>query len=96
MLKGVQKNMIFIQLPKEKCFESAYFVIRSRSGDKEARRGEMVKEANRIVGEMLPESEEKRERGSRRSRGKAAFFVYGILSGMSAVAIAWLVTLILT
>lgn len=89
MLKGLQKNMIYIQLPKGKYFESAYFVIRSRIGEREARHGEMVREANRLIGELgIVEPRKKRE------GGKVMFFVYGALAGTSAVALVWLVTLI--
>ncbi len=36
MFKGIQKNVIFIQLPKSKYFESAYFILRSQEISKES------------------------------------------------------------
>ena len=92
MLKGLHKNMIYVQLPKEKYFESAYFVIRSRIGEREARHGEMIREANRIIGEMgIADVRKKRESAF---GGRISFLIYGVLAGASAVALTWLATLI--
>lgn len=95
MLKGIQKNMILIQMPKGKYFEAAYFVIRSRALDKEARHGEMVREANRIIGEMGLVEESKKQQKAQGRRNKIMFFVYGVLAGAISVALAWLATLII-
>ena len=94
MLKGVRKNMIFVRLPAGSCFESACFVVRNDRGEKEPRQGEMVREANRIIDESgLSEAKERRKKGGG-ARGGFSFFLYGALTGMMSVAVAWLLTLI--
>lgn len=94
MLKGIQKNMIFIQLPKSNCFESAYFVMRSARPDREARQGEMIREANRIIYESEITSKNKKSKFGKWRKDKFLFFLYGTLSGALSVAIAWFIVLL--
>ena len=87
MLKGIQKNMIMVRLPRSQHFETAYFVIRAT--DREAKHGEMVKEANKIISDarICP------PKGSAapNSNGRLAlFFVYGLVSGAMSVSALWL------
>ena len=93
MLKGIRKNMIYVPLPKGKCFESAYFVVRSGVRDKDARQGEMVREANRIIGE-LELNPARKKRDQRGAKDRILFFLYGFLGGCFSVALVWLVTVI--
>ena len=51
MHKGIQKNMIWIRTPESRCFEAAYFVLRPERGSETTRKGEMLKEANRLIDE---------------------------------------------
>jgi len=93
MLKGVQKNMMFIQLPAASYFEGAYFIM--RTGKKEPKQGEMIKEANKIIADAG--AADRKKTGSRGALGreKVLFFVYGCVTGSLAVAAAWLLTLFL-
>ena len=94
MLKGIQKNVIYIQLPKGKNFEAAYFVLRPRTA-RDQKPGEMVREANRIILQMEPRMAEAPVSGGKTRMGRGAFFLYGALAGSFGVAVAWLITLIL-
>ena len=91
MLKGIQKNMIMVKLLGSPNFEAAYFVI--RSGRKEPRHGEMVKEANRIISESDPQAINK---GTRVMDRKERFLLvlYGVIGGAFSVAVAWLLFLL--
>lgn len=93
MLRGIQKNMIFVQTPKSKCFESAYFVIRAGRGDRGAVQGEMIREANRIIFDSELSSGKKSPAAKRVARQKLKMFFGGALVGSGAVALLWLVTL---
>ncbi len=91
MLKGIQKNVVYVQLPRGKYFEGAYFIMR-RGGGRETRQGEMVREANKIIMEMEPT----RKKGiGAKIRDRLCFFLYGALAGAILVALSWLVTLII-
>ena len=94
MLKGIRKNMIFVQLPKEKCFEAAYFVMRAGIRDRSVKQGEMIREANRIIEDMSVDLNKKKEKSPKKDR--IAFFLYGLIGGSFSVAVAWLVTIIAT
>ena len=86
--------MMLIQLPKEKYFESAYFVIRSDRQCREVKSGEMVKEANRIIGELEIGQDKNKKIARREKRSGFSSFMYGMLSGSLIVAFVWLITLI--
>ena len=87
MLKGIQKNVIAVRLTGSPCFEAAYFVI--RSGRKEPRHGEMVREANRIISESDPQAV---KRGSRvmKPLDRLMLVLYGALGGGLIVGCVWL------
>ena len=91
MLKGIQKNIIVVKLVGSPCFEAAYFVI--RSGRKEPRHSEMVKEANRIISESDPQASKKGIRVMNR-RERLMLVLYGTLGGALTVALLWLAFLL--
>lgn len=86
MLKGVQKNVMRIKFPRGRYFEEAYFVIRRGDGEQKDSGG-MVREANRIIGEMRPCSK-------KQSRGRPSAFFIGMVVGSLFVSIIWLLTLL--
>ena len=93
MLKGVQKQMVQVQIPKNRYFESAYFILRPDLRDTGDTHAEMTREANRI----LNESELLRRRGygaKRPSAGGIPQFLGGVLTGAVAVALIWLCVLL--
>ncbi|MBE6668144.1 MAG: hypothetical protein E7607_07550 [Ruminococcaceae bacterium] len=89
MLKGVQKSVMLIKFPKGKYFEEAYFVVRRNEKDTRDR-GEMVKEANRIIGDMQTSSRKQGKAGK-----NSSVFWTGMLVGSLSVALVWLLTLLM-
>ena len=49
MLKGIQKNMIWIRTPESRYFESAYFVLRPDKQADRNQKGDMLREAERLL-----------------------------------------------
>ena len=89
MLKGVQKSVMLVKFPKGKYFEEAYFVV--KRNEKETKdKGEMIREANRIIGDMDESSKRKKT-----VRKKLFYFWVGMLVGSLSVALVWLFTLLM-
>ena len=51
MIKGCQRKMIVVQGKDKSIFETAYFVLRRESEQKELRENDMLAEATRIINE---------------------------------------------
>ena len=89
MIKGVQKNMIWIQTPKSACFEEAYFVMRKELQAERQKGNEMLREANRI----LTEHEEMKQSGKKtvaRRRDLWLLYFGGVFSGGAFVTLLWM------
>ena len=91
MIKGCQRDGIYIQWKEDSIFESAYFVLRAGAnpcGDADLR-ASMLREANRIIeeGGPYPKTPVKGFRKALRSR--PALFAAGVLSGALPVLLAW-------
>ncbi len=111
MLRGIQKNFIQIQIRDSRYFETAVFVLRNDAGggdserNKRAAQGgwernetvrgnEMMKEAHRILAESNLFSSSPKKKKQQKS-GRFVSFLYGLLTGASAVALLWLTVLLL-
>lgn len=92
MLKGIQKNMVWIKTPDSRYFESAYFVMRSMQAS-DVRDGDMLLEANRIIKHSDPQRD-RRSSKKRQRKAKLGAFFCGFLSGSAALALCWLISLI--
>ncbi len=77
MLKGIQKNMIWVKTPQSSLYESAYFVLRPAHPDHLPEDGEMVREANRLIFESAKDS-----RRRSRPRQNLRSFLSGALFGL--------------
>jgi len=53
MIKGIQKRMIVMRTGGSSIFEGAYFVLRNGYGRTDAEKGEMIREANRLIEEGM-------------------------------------------
>ena len=88
MIKGVQKNMVWVQTPKSGYFEEAYFVVRRELSSEKQRSNEMLREANRILAEH--EAGVEREKPTQKgNKERLLFFFGGMLSGSLMVALLW-------
>lgn len=95
MIRGIQKNMIWVQTPKSRYFEEIHFIIRRQTDGEESRNGEMAKEANRILAEYSsPQKEATQPHERKQNRGGAIAFLWGMLVGSLLVGVAWLMSLI--
>lgn len=105
MLRGIQKNMIQVQLRDSRYFETALFILRSDSPHAKPnprdhgkhneipRSNEMLREAHRILAQSsITAPDHKRKNGIMRS--KILSFLCGLLIGASAVALLWLAVLL--
>ena len=95
MIRGIQKNVIWVQTPKNPYFEEVHFVIRRTVGCEETRNGEMAKEANRILAESTsPQKKPQKAHAVGRGARAAIAFLWGMLSGSLLVAGAWLLSIL--
>ncbi len=78
MLKGIQKNMIWIRTPENRFFEAAYFVMRPGACSDTPREGEMLREANRLLAEG---TRKPLSRGEHRPWRRLIPFFAGLASG---------------
>ena len=93
MIKGVQKQIVQVQIPNNRYFESAYFILRPDLKDRCATQTEMTREANRILCES--ELLGGRRRSGRSRTEKWLFpFLGGVLAGGAAVSLIWIATLL--
>lgn len=89
MIRGIQRNVIWVQTPNSQYFEEVHFIVR-REIEPTAAGGDMAKEANRILAEATEQKGRRRDRLTR----SAIPFLWGMLSGSLLVALAWLLSLL--
>ena len=94
MLRGVQKRIVQVQIPKNQYFESAYFILRPDLKDPSGSHSEMAREANRILNESEVLRKKRSSAEERRHRSLPLFFC-GILLGAFVVAMIWIAVLVL-
>ena len=91
MIKGIQKNMIWVQTPKSTCFEEAYFVVRRELCTERQKGNEMLREAHRILAEH-EELQQEGKKGRGRKYEQWLFFFGGVFSGGSLIAFFWMLS----
>lgn len=93
MIKGCQKKIIFIQGGESSPFETAYFVLKKDSENCCHGGDDILKEADRIIAERLPDVKKKHNRRAKFKQMlyRLMLFTTGLLLGGGAGAgIAWL------
>lgn len=96
MIRGIQKNMIWVQTPKSPYFEEVHFIMRRQTEGEANRNGEMTKEANRILAEYsATQKNPSHPQGRGQSKGGAIAFLWGMLTGSLLVGVVWLISLII-
>ena len=77
MIKGSQKQLIVLRTGNSKYFDEAYFVLRREMCSGRECRGDILREANRILEENTP----RMKRSARRRWISALFFGIGMILG---------------
>ena len=93
MIKGIQKNMIQLQISGNRYFETAYFVLRHDLRPPVPRENEMVREAQRILAESELSKKKSTRGGMSRLVSRRLSFLWGALAGAATVAFIWLFVL---
>ena len=89
MLRGTQRHMIVVRTRNSPLFEEAYFVMRRDAGKLEADRPDMLWEANRILDNSLPSTEDERRCMLRGRVGRGLWFLMGSICGGGIVGLLW-------
>ena len=78
MIKGCQKKIIFIQGSENSPFETAYFVLKKDSEDCCHGGDDIIKEANRIISESLPDVKRKNKKRAKLKQMLYRIMLFGI------------------
>ena len=78
MIKGCEKKILFIEGNENSPFETAYFVLKSNSETKSAGKDDIVRAADSIINERLPEEKRKQKK-----KAKIRRTLILLLSGIS-------------
>ena len=89
MLRGTQRHMIVVRTRNSPLFEEAYFVMRRDADKLEADRPDMLWEANRILENVLPCTEDERQPPLRGKIVRGMWFLLGSFCGGGAVGLLW-------
>ena len=80
MIKGSRRELIVLRTGASRYFDEAYFVLRREIEAGGRSRTDILREANRILEENIPQA-----RVSRRGRGVSAlWFFVGVICGVGA------------
>lgn len=60
MLRGTQRKVIVLKDTKSGIFDEAYFIIKNSADSTKLTTNDMVSEANRIIGDSVTRTEEKK------------------------------------
>ena len=94
MLKGIQKNAIWMRTAGNRYFEGAYFILRADApAVPPVRQNEMIREANRILSENRV-LHSKKGTPPRRGGSRAVPFLGGALFGALSVLVCWIFVLL--
>ena len=98
MIKGCQKNVIWLRNTESELFEQAYFILSDAACEKNKSEGDILAEARRIISDSpcgnywggyahsYPKKKRKRPSGVVR----LAFFMLGLVAGaLPAIAVFW-------
>ena len=89
MIKGCQKNVVWIRSTESELFEEAYFIVSDKVKRKHISENDMVSEANRLIADRFSPiptfGTEQKLRLPKKERIK--WFFIGLLSAVSAFSL---------
>ena len=95
-VKGIERRMVLIRTPENRCFEEAHLVLRADFYKEPCEDGDILSEANRILEECGYSAEGKRRR---RKRGLGnplvCFFLGTFCGGVIGAGTVWLLRVLL-
>lgn len=95
MIKGCQKKIIFIQGGESSPFENAYFILRKDSEECCNGGDDILREANRIISESMPNGKRKASRKKQKLKSlilSLACLFIGMLCGSAFTSLFNLLT----
>ena len=87
-VKGIERRMVLIRTPENRCFEEAHLVLRADFYKEVCEEGDILKEANRILEECGYSAEGKRRKRKHRFGKQIGVFLLGALCGTAVGAAA--------
>ena len=93
MIKACQKKILYVVGGENSVFESAYFVLREDNDSHCLGGDDILKEAERIISERLPEAKKKQRKREKfkKAIGITVGALSGALAGGGVVSILWLI-----
>lgn len=88
MLKGYQRRLIMVPTKSSPLFETAYFILRKETEQRNPRPNEMICEATRIIEEQSVNAKKK----SLKKRHLAIAFGLGAALGALILGLFWIVS----
>lgn len=88
MLKGYQRRLIMVPTKSSPLFETAYFILRKETEQRNPRPNEMICEATRIIEEQSVNAKKK----SLKKRHLAMAFGLGAALGALILGLFWIVS----
>lgn len=86
MLKGINKNVIVVNTDKGSKFEAVYFVLKKGAGTE---RGEILKEANRIINDSIVS----KRGGKRRLRAVLLYSLWAVIGAIVSAGVCLMLLL---
>lgn len=88
MIKGCQKNVVWIRSTESELFEEAYFILSDKMNERHISENDMVSEANRLIADSFcPVPTFVGEKGRGRISEKIKWFFFGIAASVAAFSL---------
>lgn len=87
MIKGCQKNVVWIRSTESELFEEAYFIVSDKVKRKHISENDMVSEANRLIADRFVPMQAFKPQNTLPKKEKIKWFFIGLLSAVATFAL---------
>ena len=87
VIKGCQKNVVWIRSTESELFEEAYFIVSDKVKRKHISENDMVSEANRLIADRFSPMQAFKPQSSLPKKEKLKWFLFGLCSAVVALAL---------
>ena len=87
MIKGCQKNVVWIRSTESELFEEAYFIVSDKIKRKHISENDMVSEANRLIADRFAPMQPFKAENGLPKKEKAKWFFVGLGSALAVFAL---------